>query len=74
MNLLVLGVLLIAKMEFVLRWDIPLYKMEVKYLESTSYTPQQAHHFVVNMTYLHKKVQKILGIIFECIKPPSCLT
>ena len=56
MNLLVLGVLLIAKMEFVLRWDIPLYKMEVKYLESTSYTPQQAHHFVVNMTYLHKKV------------------
>ena len=48
MNLIVLAVLLIAKMEHVLTWVITLYKMGVKYLESTSYTPEQACHFVVN--------------------------
>lgn len=49
MNLIVLAVLLIAKMEHVLTWVITLYKMGVKYLESTSYTPEQARHFVVNI-------------------------
>ena len=48
MNLIVLAVLVTAKIEHVLRWDILLYIMEVKSLESTSYTPEQARHFVVN--------------------------
>lgn len=48
MNLIVLAVLVTAKIEHVLRWDILLYIMEVKSLESTSYIPEQARHFVVN--------------------------
>ena len=57
MNLIVLVVLLTAEMEYALRWDIILpYKIEVKCLESTSYTPQQERRFVVNITYLHKEI------------------